>query len=203
VGDRKLGTAARYALEAFAVAVLVALDQATKALAVAFLQGSPPIRFPGDVVVLGYAENRGAFLSLASELGGPLWWLVLVAIPIAMTIGVVAWVVARKRGDGFYEALAVLFVAGGAGNLVDRIGRGSVVDFLNFGIGASFRTGIMNVADLYIAACVVMVVVKTISESRAERKAARIGRDAPTDLGTEGSGDRESREGNGDDGGTG
>ena len=42
-----------------------------------------------------------------------------------------------------------LFAAGGASNLVDRIAYGSVIDFMNLGIG-SLRTGIFNVADMAI-----------------------------------------------------
>ena len=42
--------------------------------------------------------------------------------------------------------LALVF-AGGASNLADRIARGSVIDFMNVGLG-SLRTGIFNVADV-------------------------------------------------------
>ena len=42
-----------------------------------------------------------------------------------------------------------LWWAGGASNLIDRVARGSVVDFLNVGIGA-LRTGIFNVADVAV-----------------------------------------------------
>ena len=45
----------------------------------------------------------------------------------------------------------VLFLAGGISNLVDRIAMGSVIDFLNIGIGP-VRTGIFNVADVAIMA---------------------------------------------------
>ena len=42
-----------------------------------------------------------------------------------------------------------LFVAGGSSNLLDRLTRGSVIDFMNVGIGP-LRTGIFNVADVAI-----------------------------------------------------
>jgi signal peptidase II len=42
-----------------------------------------------------------------------------------------------------------LFVAGGASNLLDRILYGTVIDFMNVGIGP-LRTGIFNVADMAI-----------------------------------------------------
>jgi signal peptidase II len=53
-------------------------------------------------------------------------------------------------------------VAGGAGNLVDRIWfQGGVVDFLNVGFG-NLRTGIFNVADMYITCAVVFVLARSI-----------------------------------------
>ena len=42
-----------------------------------------------------------------------------------------------------------LLIAGGLGNLIDRLVYGYVTDFLNVGIG-SLRTGIFNVADMAI-----------------------------------------------------
>ena len=42
-----------------------------------------------------------------------------------------------------------LFVAGGSSNLLDRLTRGSVIDFMNVGLGP-LRTGIFNVADMAI-----------------------------------------------------
>jgi signal peptidase II len=42
-----------------------------------------------------------------------------------------------------------LLIAGGASNWIDRAMRGSVVDFMNVGVGP-VRTGIFNAADLAI-----------------------------------------------------
>ena len=52
-----------------------------------------------------------------------------------------------------------LVVGGGLGNLVDRVMReGAVVDFLNVGIGP-VRTGIFNMADVFIVAGVSFLVL--------------------------------------------
>jgi len=42
-----------------------------------------------------------------------------------------------------------LVLAGGASNWIDRVVRGSVIDFMNVGVGP-LRTGIFNVADVAI-----------------------------------------------------
>jgi signal peptidase II len=47
-------------------------------------------------------------------------------------------------------------VAGGVSNWVDRLVQGSVVDFLNVGIGP-VRTGVFNVADMAIMLGAVLI----------------------------------------------
>ena len=53
------------------------------------------------------------------------------------------------RWSGWPLLGLTLFVAGGASNWLDRVVRGSVIDFINVGVG-SLRTGIFNVADVAI-----------------------------------------------------
>ena len=66
----------------------------------------------------------------------------------------------------------VLFLAGGASNLIDRVAFGSVIDFLNIGLGP-FRTGIFNVADVAIMAGVAILLFEGYRSQRAGALAAR------------------------------
>ena len=62
--------------------------------------------------------------------------------------------------------LLITVVSGGIGNLVDRLLNDfSVIDFLNFGIGA-IRTGILNVADLSITFGVIILIFYEIVEGK-------------------------------------
>ena len=56
---------------------------------------------------------------------------------------------ARFRLSGPALVGLALYFAGGASNLVDRVMHGSVIDFMNVGVGP-LRTGIFNVADMAI-----------------------------------------------------
>ena len=67
----------------------------------------------------------------------------------------------RQRWSGLSLAGLVLFVSGGASNMADRVARGSVIDFMNVGVGF-VRTGIFNVADAAIMLGVALVVVARI-----------------------------------------
>ena len=61
---------------------------------------------------------------------------------------------------------ACLVLAGGASNWVDRLARGSVVDFMNVGVGP-LRTGVFNVADVAIMIGVSMLVLARMSSIRS------------------------------------
>jgi signal peptidase II len=60
-----------------------------------------------------------------------------------------------------------LIISGGVGNLIDRIFRGAVVDFLDFGIN-SLRWPSFNVADscIFIAACIMIFDVLVLNRQK-------------------------------------
>lgn len=136
-----------FALLALA-ATTVGCDRATKHIAARVLEGEPTRSYLGDTLRLGYAENVGGFLSLGAGLpDGVRTGVFTVATGLVLVALVV--VAVRARWSGLRLTALVLFVAGGASNWIDRAMRGSVVDFLNVGIGP-LRTGIFNVADMAI-----------------------------------------------------
>ena len=117
------------------------LDQVTKLLVVAEVEGQEPIRLLGDQLIIQVTRNPGAAFSFATG-ATPLFTVIAVVV-----IGAILWTARRLRSTGWAVALGLL-LAGAAGNLVDRIfrspgpGRGAVVDFLDFQVWPSF-----NVAD--------------------------------------------------------
>lgn len=151
-----------FVLLTVSTAFLVALDQASKAAADTHVAGRGMIPVIGDFFILVYARNRGAFLSLGSQTAGIAWPLVFIVMPIIVIFIFIGFV--WKRGDFTPRSLAMtsLVAAGGAGNIIDRIVLGSVRDFMNMGIG-TVRTGIFNVADMYLMIFVVLVLILEIA----------------------------------------
>jgi signal peptidase II len=147
------------------VAVLLAMagtigcDRITKHLAAATLAGTPARSFLGDTLRLDYAENPGAFLGLGAE-----WPPELRAALFTAAAFVGLFVVAGLGRQLRHRPAALvglaLFAAGSLSNLVDRVTYGSVVDFLNVGVGP-LRTGIFNVADVAILAGAALVVASS------------------------------------------
>ncbi len=136
--------------------VIVVIDQFTKALAVAYLRGEPPVEVIGTCLRLAYGENTGA----AFGIGTGFTWIFTA---IALIVAVVIVRTARKLGSVPW-AIALGGLLGGAlGNLVDRLirppgpGQGYVVDFI-----ALPNFPIFNVADMAITVSAILMVLLTL-----------------------------------------
>lgn len=91
----------------------------------------------GEWLALQYVENRGAAFGMLTSATSLLAAVSLIAIVVGAWIG---WITRRKQP---VLSLCIMAVLGGAvGNLLDRLTRGFVVDFISVG---SFPT--FNIAD--------------------------------------------------------
>jgi signal peptidase II len=151
----------------------IGCDQWTKSLATEHLRQAPPKSFFGDTLRIQYAENPGAFLGAGSRLPASTRFAILVVVN-AVFLALIASLVFFRRPAGRSQHLAVvLLLAGGIGNLIDRLFHGGlVIDFLNVGIGP-VRTGIFNVADMAIMAGFGLLILyhAPAGETRSQRPA--------------------------------
>lgn len=140
------------------IGVLVTADQLVKNWAVDVLQpvGSMDFIHFGDfkIIDLTYLENDGAIFG---SMSGQRWFLVGFT-SLVLVAGIVAMFVMMKRSKLVDIAMA-LFIAGGIGNLVDRIRFGYVVDMFEIKL---FRFAIFNVADICITVAEVLLLVYVI-----------------------------------------
>ena len=131
-----------------AVLGTIGCDRVTKHVAATTLAGAPSRAYFAETVWLEYVENSGGFLSVGAALP-PGARTVIFTVGTGMLL-LALTVIAIRGGLNGWPALGLaLFIAGGASNWIDRVVRGSVVDFVNVGIG-SVRTGVFNVADVAI-----------------------------------------------------
>ncbi|MBE6792857.1 MAG: signal peptidase II [Ruminococcaceae bacterium] len=127
----------------FIAAALVGVDQLTKYWAVIYLKDQPNIQIWPNVFELEYRENTGAAFSLFRD---HVWLLSIVSAVILAAI-VVTVVRIKLPNIRWVRIAALLIVAGGAGNLIDRVFRGYVVDFISVKL---IDFPVFNVADCFV-----------------------------------------------------
>ena len=144
----------------------VIADQVTKRMATEALRWHAPHVYAGGVLTLLYTENSGAFLSLGSTLPPAVRTLIFnVLVAIALVLALV-YLVAGQSTDRTQAMAITLFIAGGVGNLIDRVTHsGHVVDFVYLAAGP-LHTGVFNVADMAITTGAVLLLVAWFQESR-------------------------------------
>jgi signal peptidase II len=127
---------------------IVGCDHATKFVAKVSLEGEAPRALITGVLDLRYTENRDTAFSLLHDFTNPAKGpLILMMSLFAIAAIAAAWW-KRRRVAGLLENAAFVLVVGGAiGNMIDRLARGYVVDFIHLELWPVF-----NVAD--VAICV-------------------------------------------------
>jgi signal peptidase II len=131
------------------------VDQGTKAVAAAVVEGREPRQVLGGAVTFTAFRNSGAAGSFA-----PHATLVFAILAVAVLV-FIAWVAPSVRSTGWAVGLGLIF-AGAGGNLTDRLfrspgfGRGAVLDFIRIG-----HSGIFNLADQCVTAGAVVIIVQT------------------------------------------
>ncbi|MDR2908848.1 MAG: signal peptidase II [Oscillospiraceae bacterium] len=143
-------------------ALLTVLDQLIKGWALSVLTLKSITVIPG-LFMLSYVENRGAAFGIFQN---------STAILSAVSVGVLILLIVLMFSRWAVKPLAVwslsLIIAGGAGNGIDRISRGFVVDYLDF--SAIWGFPVFNLADCCVVAGTALLLVFIIYvEQRDER----------------------------------
>jgi signal peptidase II len=104
------------------------------------------------MVILDYVENQGSFLGLGARLSDTVRFWLFIVLAALMVVGMLSFALTVHELTAVGTTGAALVIAGGVGNLIDRVTHhGAVADFMNVGIG-NVRTGIFNLADVAIMA---------------------------------------------------
>lgn len=141
---------------------VVALDQAVKAWVVAFFaaRGTDLVTvLPIFNLVLTW--NRGVSFGLFNGSGETL----LFAVVAAAIVAALVWWLSRAGTRGLQLAIG-LVIGGAVGNIVDRLARGAVVDFLDFHVG-TLHWFAFNVADTAICLGVFFIALDGLLGERA------------------------------------
>ena len=158
-------------LELIVAALIVILDQITKALLRPALTLHQSVEVIPGFLDLTRVHNTGAAFGMLNEMDFPMKTLVLSLIAL-IALGGVAWYAATVPLTDRLARIGVAGVLGGAvGNLIDRATTGYVLDFVDAYVGG-WHFWAFNVADAAISVGVIFMILDMLglgrrSESRA------------------------------------
>lgn len=122
--------------------ILIAFDQGLKYLATQFLASGSTMTLIPHILGLDYVLNPGAGFSILS---GKVDFLIIITSIALLFIAYMIFI--KKIPNKIEEFSFVLILAGGIGNLIDRVLNGVVVDYFKF---LFINFPIFNFADVLI-----------------------------------------------------
>lgn len=148
---------ARPLISIIIILVCVGIDQLTKLLAINNLRDlADEIPVINKVFGLYYVENKGiSFSMLSSKMA-----LIIIITSIIMLI--LIYVMIRTPKTKYFMPFSIVLsviVGGAAGNMIDRIFRGFVIDFIMLDF---INFPIFNVADIFVCVGLFILVILII-----------------------------------------
>jgi signal peptidase II len=135
--------------------LVVLFDQVTKYLANSMLDYAQPLSvLPSFNLTLLY--NRGAAFSFLNDAGGWQRWF-FTAIAAFAIVFIALWIRRLGRHETLLAFALALILGGAAGNLIDRVLFGYVIDFIQVFYGEYFFPA-FNIADSAISVGAVFLI---------------------------------------------
>lgn len=136
--------------------ILLCIDQISKLLVVNLLTKTNSITIIKNFFYLTYINNDGAAFSI---LVGKRIFLILIAV---LVIVMLIRYIKKNNIQNKLELVSLALIIGGSlGNLMDRVVRGYVIDFLDFKL-FNYNFPIFNLADTFIVIGVFLLLLKEI-----------------------------------------
>lgn len=144
------------------IAVLTAIDQLTKYAAIATVKVDGPKEFLFGLFQLRYVENTGAAFSSFSDNTQLLTVFTVIILAVCLLL-----LLTKKLKPLFLNICLLLVIAGGLGNVIDRIVYGYVVDFIE---PLFVNFAVFNFADCCITVGAALIIIYEIYELFSEKK---------------------------------
>ncbi len=130
--------------------LIILIDQVTKYIALTRLEGLE-VTFIPKVIDFVYVKNNGAAFNILS---GKIELLSLISVVFA--VGVIWYIIYKKPQNKMFRLSLMLLFAGAVGNVIDRIFRGFVVDFIKT---TFIDFPVFNIADIAIVCGAILLSV--------------------------------------------
>lgn len=144
-------------------AFVIVSDQVTKQLVVRSLAWFESIPVMPHLNLV-HMKNTGAAFSMFSTAPAVMFVLLACAVSIVILI----WLRRNPNGPRLVAVALSLILGGALGNVIDRVTRGHVVDFIDFYWG-NWHFAAFNVADIAISCGAGLLILDMLLESRRKR----------------------------------
>lgn len=133
--------------------ILVWFDQFTKKLAVEKLMGKPSFPIIKGVLEFEYLENRGVAFGMFQGQR-----VMILLVGVVFILGILIFMMKMPSGSKYtvLHVILTFVIAGGIGNIIDRVSLEYVIDFIYFVL---IDFPIFNVADCYVVCGVIAMCV--------------------------------------------
>lgn len=143
--------------------ILVLMDQIVKIVISTKLYNSTILLIP-HVLNLIYVQNTGAAFGIGSNSTA-----MFIAVNI-IVIGLIVYFIFSKKEEISNPILIALYliIAGGISNLIDRIVRGFVIDYID--ISPLIKYPVFNLADVFIVIGCIIIAIYIIKDNIVKKK---------------------------------
>ena len=143
---------------------VILLDQITKILALQHLAPVGSLPLWENVLHLTYVENTGAAFGMLKDHR----WVFLVISTVALG-GMIVYMFLNKTKHPLETTAVAFIVGGGIGNMIDRLTRGFVVDFVDVKCIPHWNY-IFNVADIFVCVgCGLFILYVLLFEAKSKK----------------------------------
>jgi len=150
------------------IVVTIAADQVTKTAVVNALHLYESREIIPGLFNLVYVTNSGAAFSMLADLHSPWRHYFFLAVGTLALIGLSLANWKLREANSLYSWPLALIAGGAAGNLIDRLRFGSVIDFLDFYLG-NYHWPAFNIADSAICVGAGLFLLINIFDARIQR----------------------------------
>ncbi len=137
-----------------AALLLIIIDQITKILVSANFTDTTTVAVIDGVFNLVYLKNTGAAFSLLTNHAS-----ILAVVSVLFCIALIIYAAVRKPSSKLQKTSLTLIFAGAAGNAIDRVFRGYVIDFIE---PAFIDFPVFNIADISITVGAALLIIFVI-----------------------------------------
>ncbi len=157
--------------------LIVIIDAVSKFLIESNMVEQESIPLLTDVFHITFIKNPGASFGFMDEVGWARWFFI--AVTVILIAAIILYTAKTKEKNKLYLTAVTFIIGGGIGNLIDRIIKGEVVDFLHF---KAIEFPIFNIADCFVVVGVGLMIIYCIKAEIKEKEMKKNGGDTDGNL---------------------